>query len=208
MVARGYGCVVSACLLFWCASHAGAASGTKNENLMLADFEGGKAETNAGLSLVIVADEQLGGNSEVRLTPGQPGAAASRTALRMSFVVADGFATPFASVWAPLGAEGLAEDLSAYKGVRFYARSEKGVFLAGIGKYTSGRSTRATAPFAVTPAWTLVEIPFDKFKAVPPPPPDPSAIFEAKGVISVGFSMGSPARGQFDLEIDQLEIYK
>jgi hypothetical protein len=203
----GYGRAVSIVFLLLFSLIAGATARMRNGNLMVADFEGGKVETVSGLALPAIADEQLGGTSEARLTLSRPGAQASRGALRISFRMADGFATPFSSVWALLGAEGLAIDLSAYRGVRFYARSEGGAFLASIGQYP-GRSTRATAPFEVKPAWALVEIPFDKFGPLPPPPAGQAPAFVAKDVFMIGFSVASHLRGQFDLELDQLEVYK
>jgi hypothetical protein len=208
MVYSGYKRGISSLFLLLLGCFAGAAaSWAQNSNLLIADFEGGKLETMSSLALAAITDEQLGGTSEARLTLTQPGAQASRGALRISFRMAEGFAYPFAGVWALLGTEGLATDLSAYRGLRFYARSgsEGGAFLAGVGQFT-GQSANYMAPFEAKPEWTLVELPFDKLQRTFPPGKAPA--FVPQNVVSVGFSAASRLRGQFDLEIDQLELYK
>ena len=185
---------------------AGAASWAQDGNLVVADFEGGKVETVSGLALAVIADEQLGGLSEARLTLSRPGAKAAGSALRISFRVADGFAYPFSGVWAMLGAEGLATDLSAYRGLRFYARGQGGAYLAGVGQFASGQLMRYMAPFEAKPEWTLIELPFDKLK--PSPPTGKASAFVPKDVTSIGFSAPAQLRGEIDLEIDELEVYK
>jgi complex I intermediate-associated protein 30 (CIA30) len=193
-------------LLFSVGAGARAQSGSpQNGNLAIADFEGGKLETLPGLALAAIADEQLGGTSEARLTLVHPGAQGSKGALRISFRLGEGFAYPFAGVWASLGAEGLPIDLSAYRGLRFYARSEGGSFQAGV-RQSSDQPASYMAPFATKPEWTLVELPFDKL--VQSPPTGKPSAFVPKDVNSVGFSVSSRQKGQFDLEIDQVEIYK
>jgi hypothetical protein len=180
----------------------------KNENLLIADFEQGKAETLAGLSWVTFADEQLGGASSAQSTVAQPGAQGSQGALRVSFKLASGFQSPFTSVWALLGKEGLATDLSTYRGLRFYARSNAGTYMASVGQFIAGRSMRAMAPIEVKPDWTLVEVPFEKFARMPPPPAGANMPPVSKDVVSIGIQVMSPTPGQFDIEIDQVEVYK
>lgn len=189
-------------------SLAGTAARAQNSNppsgnLLIADFDGGKLETVQGLALVPIADEQMGGASEAQLALVHPGAQGSRGALRISLRVAEGFAYPFAGAWALLG---MATDLSAYQGLRFYARSgsEGGAFVAGVGTF-SNQSARYMAPFEVKSEWTLVELPFAKLQRTPPG--KPSALVP-KDVVSIGFSSAFRLRGQFDLEIDQLELYR
>jgi len=176
-------------------------------DLMLADFEGGKAETVSGLAFIVIGDEQLGGLSGARLTVGHPGAKGTKSALRISFHMADGFQYPFSGVWALLGTEGMPADLTAYKGLRFYARSasEGGAFLAGVRQITAPPANYMAA-FDVKPDWTLVELPFAKLQRVPPT--GKASELDPEGIISIGFSPASRLRGQFDLEIDQLELYK
>ena len=68
-----------------------------------------------------------------------------------------------------VGPSGQATDLSAYRGVRFYARSKDATaFSAGIVRFP-GQIKRYAAPFEVRPEWTLVELPFEKFRVVNPP---------------------------------------
>lgn len=179
----------------------------QNDSLLVADLEGGKLETISGLALAAITDEQFGGLSEARLSLIHPGAQNSRGALRISFKMADGgLGFAFAGAWALLGTEGVATDLSAYQGLRFYARSgsEGGAFQAGVGTF-SGIAVNYMAPFDVKPEWTLVELPFAKLQRTYPPG---KSVFVPKAVVTLGFSPASRLRGQFDLEVDQLELYK
>jgi len=128
---------------------------TPPNGLVVADFDGEKAETKAGLALWPFCDEQLGGTSEAHATLVHPGAEKSRGAVRISFRVTDDFRAPFASMWAMVGPEALATDLSAYHGVRFYARSPNGTaFTAGIKlpETKNNRSYNATSAWLVTSA--------------------------------------------------------
>jgi hypothetical protein len=178
--------------------------------MVVADFDGGKVETVKGLALVVLADEQLGGTSTANLAVFKPGATGSKGALRISFNITAAFPAPFDGVWALLGTDGMPTDLSAYRGVRFQARSKNGTFLAGVGQY-AGRTAFYLAPFDVTPEWASVEIPFDKFKLMPPPGAPPAANpapLVPNGVVSLTFNISSQLRGQFDLEIDQVELYR
>ncbi len=184
---------------------AGAGARAQSGNLMVADFEGGKVETVQGLALVPFTDEQLGGTSEARLTLSHPGADGSRGALQISFRITGDFPMPFGGVLAMLGPEGLATDLTSHKGVRFYARSKEKVFFASVGQFR-GQAIRYMAPFETKPEWTLVELPFDKFQRVPPAG-SPSPLVP-KDVVAIGFGGAPQMRGQFDLDIDRLEIYR
>jgi hypothetical protein len=178
--------------------------------MVVADFDDGKVETAKGLALVVLADEQLGGTSTANLAVFKPGATGSKGALRISFNITSAFPAPFGGVWALLGTDGMPTDLSTYRGVRFQARSKNGTFLAGVGQY-AGRTAFYLAPFDVTPEWAVVEIPFDKFKLMPPPGAPPAANpapLVPNGVVSLTFNISSQLRGQFDLEIDQVELYR
>lgn len=206
MVHSRYGRGASGLMLVLFLLSCGAAARAQEGSLRVADFEGGKAETVSGLALAVIADEQLGGLSEARLTVSHPGANSTKAALHISFHMADGFQYPFSGAWAFLGAEGLAADLSAYRGLRFYARSEGGAFAAGAGQFSGGQATRSMAVFEAKPEWTLVEVPFDKLQRVPPA--GAASPFVPKDVTSIGFSVSSRLRGDFALEIDELELYK
>src|SRR4051794_5567100 len=151
MMHSRYGCGVaslSMLLAVLATGPARAQDAKPGGSLLIADFDGGKVETvNAvgGFALAPITDEQMGGTSEARMTPSKPGAQGSRGAAQMSFRVTDDFPRPFAGAWALLGPP---TDLTAYKGLRFYARSkgEGKTFLAGIGQFTGGQSANYMAP--------------------------------------------------------------
>ena len=182
----------------------------QNGNRLIADFDGEKLETSSGLSPWYYADDQLGGTSEVRGRLIHPGAESSRGALRLSFNMTNDFPSPFAAAWAMVGPEGLATDLSAYRGVRFYARSKDGTaFTCGVVHFT-GMVMRYARPFEVRSEWTLVELPFDTFRPIGPtggPLPNAPAI-DPKYITSVGFAVASDRRGQFELDVDRIEAYR
>jgi hypothetical protein len=146
----------------------GGAAPVQTGNLLISNFDGEKIEIRSGLSLWVFADEQFGGTSEARPTLIHPGANASRGGLRISFRITEDAANPFAGVWAMVGPEGLPTDLSAYRGVRFYVRStDRGAFTAGVVR-VAGQLRRYMTPLETGPEWTLVELPFDKFREVTP----------------------------------------
>lgn len=204
----GYRRAVSRLLLLSGVIVAGAAL-RQGASQTVADFEGGKAESVHGLALVVITDEQLGGTSEARLTVSRPGVRDSRGALRISFRTTGDFAAPFAGVWALVGAEGLATDLSAYEGVRFHARTKEGTFLAGVSQF-AGRAALYMAPFEATREWTVVELPFHTFRRATPTgaPAGGGSVLVPRQVVSIGFAVSSQLRGLFDLEIDQVELYR
>jgi Complex I intermediate-associated protein 30 (CIA30) len=179
-------------------------------NRVIADFDGEKLETSSGLSPWYYADDQLGGTSDVRGSLIHPGAESSRGALRLSFNLTNDFPAPFAAAWAMVGPEGLATDLSAYRGVRFYGRSKDGTaFTCGVVHFTK-MVMRYAVPFEVRSEWTLVELPFDKFQAIGPtggPMPNAPPI-DPKAITSVGFAVAPDRRGPFELDVDRVEAYR
>jgi hypothetical protein len=209
MFPPSYRRAASPVLLVACSLVAGIAARAQNANLLIGDFDK-TIETVSGLSPMVMADAQLGGTSEARLTLIQPGANASRSALRISFRVTDDFPAPFAGVWALLKAEGPVADLSAYRGVRFSARNKDGrPFTAGIVQF-SDQLRRYMTPFETRAEWTVVELPFDKFRQVTPSgaPIAGALVLVPKDLTSIGVSVPPPLRGQFDLDIDQMELYR
>jgi hypothetical protein len=189
---------------------AGGVAWAQPGNLVIADFEGEKAETRSGLALWPYADDQFGGTSEARAILVHPGAAGSRGAVRISFRVTGDSPAPFAGAWAMVGREGLATDLSAYRGVRFYARSKDGAaFTAGLVRFP-GVVVRYTTPFEIRSEWTLVELPFDKFQPVAPAgaPAANAPAMDPKDITSIGVNVAPQRRGEFELDIDGIELFR
>jgi hypothetical protein len=187
----------------------GDAPQAQTDRLVISDFDGGTIETSSRLAVVVISDEQLGGTSDARLTLVHPGANATAGALRISFHVTADFAAPFAAIWAPFGAQGLPLDLSAYRGLRFYARSKEGSFLAGVGQF-AGTPALYMARFEGTPDWTLVDLPFETFRRVSftGAPAGDSPAFVPKNVLAFVLEAPSQLRGSLDVEIDQVELYR
>lgn len=189
---------------------AGGAARAQPDTLLISDFDGETIEIRSGLSLWLYTDEQFGGASEVLPNLVRPGAGGSRGALRLSFRVAEGFSSPFAGAWALVGPEGLATDLSAWRGVRFHARSSHaGAFSAGVIRF-AGMVKRYLTPFETRPEWTVVELPFDRFHEVTPAgtPAAKAEPLTTKDVTSIGFSVAPKLLGEFELDVDRLELYR
>jgi len=207
MTTLSLGGKVAAILLLLSPLFPGAAARAQSGDLLIADFEAGKLETTSGLAWLVIGDEQLGGTSDARLAISRPGAKGSGAAMRISFNLSEGFPFLFAGAWALLGTEGLPADLSAYRGLRFYARGPGGTFSAGV-RQASAQGANYMAPIEVKPEWTLVEVPFSKLQRSPPGGPPPAPAFVPKDIIMVGVSTGSRVPGKFQLEIDQVELYQ
>lgn len=189
---------------------AAVAARPQSGTLVIADFDGDKVQTRSGLLLFTIADDQFGGTSETQLSLIHPGANRSRGALRIALRVTNDFPAPFAGGWAMVGAEGLATDLSGYRGVRFQVRSKDGgAFIAGIVRYANG-TRRYLAPFEAGPEWALVELPFDTFRLDTPagtPTANASGLVPTE-VTAIGFASPPRRRGQFELDVDQMELYR
>jgi hypothetical protein len=198
--------IVTLLLLAALAGHAPA----QDAHLLIADFDSDTIEVRSGLALWVYADEQFGGTSQARPTLIHAGANSSRGALRISFRVSEDVRNPFAGVWAMIAPEGLATDLSAYRGLRFYARSKhESAFTAGIVRF-AGQVKRYMTPVNARPEWTLVELPFDTFREVTPaggPAAQPAPLV-ASDLTSIGFSVAPALRGDFVLDIDRIEFYR
>jgi hypothetical protein len=178
--------------------------------LTIADFDGEKIATTSGLLLMTVDDEQFGGTSRTQLSLIHPGAGASRGAVHIAFRLTKEFATPLAGAWALLGTQGLATDLSAYRGMRFHARSaDGGSFVAGLVQYSTPPK-RYQAPFETGAEWTVVDLPFEKFHQAPAP--GTTAVGPADltptAVTSIGFLAPAQRFGEYALDVDGLEVYR
>ena len=180
------------------------------DSLLLADFDADTIQIKPGLPLWLFTDEQFGGSSEVVASLQRPGTGGSRGALRLSFRLVQDFANPFAGAWAYVGPEGLATDLSAWRGLRFHARSAHATaFSAGVIRF-GGMVRRYGTPFETKPEWTLVELPFDRFQELGPggaPAAKPEPL-STKDITAVGFSVVPKLVGEFVMDIDRLEFYR
>lgn len=171
---------------------------------MFDDFEDGDLEASSGLSWVVLTDEQFGGTSHATAEVVDGGAAGSGKSLHFQGETTEEARIPVASVWAPVGKDGLAKDLSAYQGIRFFARGDGGSFTAGARRGTSQVANFA-APFTAPQEWTHVEVPFAELKQVQPAMSPQE--WSAQDVLWIGFSVAPGFIGPFDLEIDQVELY-
>jgi hypothetical protein len=109
-----------------------------------------------------------------------------------------------------VGAEGLATDLSSYRGLRLSVRSkDTGAFSAGVIRFP-GQLKRYSVPLETRPDWTVVELPFEKFHELTPAgaPAAGAPPLSARDITSIGFSVVSKLRGEFVLDVDRVEFYR
>lgn len=172
--------------------------------LAIDDFDDGDLEATPGLSWVIIADDLMGGASEATLEISSGGADGSEAALELRGTLAPGFPSPFAGAWTAVGADGVPVNLSAYSGIRFWARGTAGDYLVGVRSGSGARAANFMHPFAVSPEWTRIEVRFGDLVAQQPSPPDTE--WSAKSIGWIGISTAPATQGDFSLEIDQIEI--
>jgi hypothetical protein len=186
-----------------------AAARAQTNTLVIADFDGAKIEGRSGLAIWLYTDEQFGGTSEARATLIHPGADGTAGALHLAFRVTDDSRMAFAGAWAFPHPQGLTTDLSAYRGLRFTARSKDGTaFTAGIVRFDAA-ILRYTAPFEVKPEWTAVDLPFTTFKGMAGPPGTPPVPpMDGTKITSIGVGVAPQRRGAVELDIDRLEAYR
>lgn len=165
------------------------------------DFDDGDLVSASGLSWIVIADEQLGGEShgDLELVPGAGG---SGGALRLSARLGGSSRGTYASVWAPFAPEGAPADLGGFRGLRFEARGTPGSYAAGV----RGASARNyVGPFEVAAEWRRVEVRFADL--VESPPVEPPVALSLAELTWVGFGSGAGTPAAFELEIDRVEVF-
>lgn len=172
--------------------------------LVVDDFEDGDFEASSGLSWVTFSDEQFGGSSQARIEVIEGGAASSRRALRFSGRTTTETERKLAAVWVPVAAEGLPKDLSAYDGIRFFARGDGQTYRAGL-RRGRARLANYTHNFVAPKEWTQFEVPYGELaeNAQGATPED----WTPEDISWLGFSVPTDFLGTFALEIDSIEFY-
>jgi hypothetical protein len=121
---------------------------------VLDDFDDGDLVAEPGLSWFALADDMVGGASEVRLEVRRGGPAGSRHALGLRGRLAAGKRS-FAGAWVSLDRTGRSVDLGAFDGIRLRVKSRVALQV-GI---RSGM-VNFMADVAPGDGWRLVEVPF------------------------------------------------
>jgi hypothetical protein len=175
------------------------------KTLLIDDFEDNDLEARSGLSWVVFSDDQLGGTSQARIGLTDGGAPGSRHALRFSGRTTEASERKIAAVWVPVAREGLPEDLSAYDGIRFFARGEGQTFRAGL-RRGRGRMANYTQAFTAPEEWTRIEVPY--VELAKHPQGATSEDWTPEDIRWLGFSVPTDFLGTFVLEIDGIEFYR
>ena len=198
-------CLVLVMVLPWGARPLAAAEKAVEPRLV-DDFEDGDLEAPSGLYWIILTDEQFGGTSKARVEVVAGEDARGKSFLRFSGETTEEAPVVVAAAWVPISKEGLAEDLNAYSGIRFTARSvgEQKSFALGArrGRAQIGLFDR---PFEVGAEWTVIEVPFAEMKQTQPALAPME--WSKEDVSWLGFVTPRGYLGPFTLEVERLEIY-
>lgn len=175
------------------------------KTLLVDDFDDGDLEARSGLSWVPFSDDQFGGTSEAHVEVIDDGAEGSRHALRFSGRTTEVSERKIAAVWVPVAEEGLPKDLSAYDGVRFFARGDGQTFHAGV-RRGLGRLANYTHSFTVPEDWTRIEVPYAELAKNPRGATTED--WTPEDISWVGFSVPTDFVGSFVLDVDSVELYR
>ncbi len=171
---------------------------------LIDNFEDGDLEASSGLSWLALADDQFGGSSEAALETLAEGAADSHHAMRLRAKTTDESQFPVASVWVPIQPQGLADDLTAFQGLRFYVRSMgEQPFVIGA-RRGRGMAINYMHQHVAKAEWTLVEVPFTELKQAPGPTQE---AWTASDVSWIGFSTPPGFIGAFTLDVDEVQFF-
>lgn len=184
-----------------------ASAGSVPDVFVVDDFEDGDTVGPADAPWNAHDDTYLdGGASSSVLTVVDEGATdGSAKALRVEGQVRDGFSAPFAGANVLLEPEGSGHDLSSAQGLRFYVRGDGQTYLAQVLTTIVQDFNEFSKTFVAPEDWTLVEIPFDELAQSPYW--GKQVKWTSEGIRGVSFQTSPAIRGDFHLEIDEIEFY-
>jgi len=175
---------------------------TASRSWTLDDFETADHVSAHGLAWIGLGDDLLGGTSSIVLERVPGGANGSGYAFRLQGSV--GNKPPaFTGAWVPLDGGARTVDLSAFDGMRFYARGE-GTFQAGLRRGPANAAVNFMAPFTAGPEWKAVEIAFERL--APVGPGAGGASWRPQDVHLLGITTAPGAQGAFHLDVDDVEL--
>jgi len=143
------------------------------------------------------------GFSVITITPDASPAYAGNYCKRLDWTINAGSGSPYAGAASALNSEWTGVDLSAYYGVRFYARGN-GTYAINLGTdQTRAESNHYSKEITITPEWRLYELPFVLFAQTwgEPKAWDPSTLF------SIGFNTVASPGNSGQIFVDNLEFY-
>jgi hypothetical protein len=166
------------------------------------DFEDGDTRAASGWHWIVIADDLIGGASEVKLEVAKDGA---RRALRLAGRLDGSRSWAFAGAWVPLDRAGGMVSLAGFEGVRLSVK--------GSGKIQVGFRTMTNfmAEVEAGPEWRQVEVPF---RSLAPQGKVPEGTqWTGEGVTAFGVTTaqlpGDSGRSEGDVsfEIDDVVLY-
>ncbi len=163
---------------------------------MVSNFDEGKPSATFG-SWIPAGDGMNGGKSTSKLDIVEPGANNTKGALQVSGEVVAGQGFTFAgALYFPGSAPMQPANLSAKKGISFWAKGDGGIYTLVVlteSRNGSGGDMPAMTPFTAGPEWKQYNFPFSTFDT------------DGSDLSGLGFvRAGQP--GKFQFQIDELQI--
>lgn len=144
------------------------------------------------------------GYSMITITPDASPAYAGNYCKRLTWTINAGSGSPYAGAATALNSSWTGVDMSAYYGVRFYARGN-GTYAVNLGTdQTRTENNHYSKEITITSEWKLYELPFVLFTQTwgNVKPWDPSTIF------SIGFTTVASPGNSGQIFFDNLEFYQ
>jgi imidazolonepropionase-like amidohydrolase len=161
---------------------------------LISDFDDGTPSSKFGTGWMLSTDSIAGGKSTGEMTVIDGGANADKHAIDVSGVIDGGLPYAWAGVmWAPGPRPFVPVNLSAKKGISFFAKGDGQTYRVLVFT-TSGGRIPAQQTFTAGSEWKQASIPFSAFDGT-----------DGHDISAILF-VGGPAAGKFDFQIDEIKL--
>jgi hypothetical protein len=150
-------------------------------------------------------DAELGGKSTAHCRVIDGGANGTRKALQMTGRVTTDFQHGFAGVSLMLDPQGRSWDMTALKGIRFYARGDGGHYQVSVLTAAVKDRNDFSKEFVAAKEWTLIEIPFSQLAQSPYF--GEQVRWTGRDIRGVSFSTVDAPRDAYELQVDEISFY-
>ncbi|HEX9939548.1 MAG TPA: CIA30 family protein, partial [Longimicrobium sp.] len=159
---------------------------------LASDFEGGTPAAAFGAGWMVTDDARAGGRSTGEMKVVDGGAAGTAKSLAITGTVSDALPYAWAGAMLSPGAQPMQPaDLSAARGIHFWARGDGGTYRVMVFSQAKGFMPLQQT-FTAGPEWTEHTIPFSAFDGI-----------DGRDVMAVIFA-GGPRPGAFAFQVDQV----
>lgn len=183
----------------YCASLVNTLCNNSSASLLLDDAETGTMNNKLGGAWQTYND----GYSSVTFTPDSAPGYEGNYCRRMDWEIKAGSSGPYAGTVCSLNAAWSDVDMSAYSGLRFYAKGSGNYQIIIAEEETRTENNHYTLPITLTSSWQLFELPFSGFTQTwgTPKAWDPAKLY------AVGFTAAGSSGIHGTISFDNLEFY-